>query len=340
MSNQKSILLDVRNLQTQFAAERGVARVVDEVSFTLAPGEVLGIVGESGSGKSMTALSVMGLVPSPGGRVVGGEVWFGGRDLLKLDPNKLRDVRGKEIGMIFQDPMTSLNPALTIGRQLREGMRRHLGVNKADAHRRAIELLDLVGIPEATGRMGDYPHQFSGGMRQRVMIAMALSCKPQLLIADEPTTALDVTIQAQILDLLRAVREEFHMAMILITHDMGVIAGIADYVNVMYAGRIVESGAVGEVLDHARHPYTVGLLACVPRIDMGERQKLNPIPGLPPNVAALPPGCAFQDRCPHVITRCRSDRPELDVPHGESGDRRTACWVDPLMSISGVRQAS
>jgi oligopeptide transport system ATP-binding protein len=285
----------------------------------------MGLVGESGCGKSVSALSILRLIPSPPGKIVGGEVWFDDQDLLKVDEDEIRHVRGNRIAMIFQEPMTSLNPVLTIGRQITEALELHLKMNRNAANRRAAELLEMVGIPEAHTRLNDYPHQFSGGMRQRVMIAMALSCNPKLLLADEPTTALDVTIQAQILEILARLSSEFGTAVIIITHNLGVVARYADRVNVMYAGKIVESGSAREIYGHPRHPYTLGLLRSVPRLDEARRDKLVPIEGLPPDLANIPPGCSFYPRCAYRIDRCRQEEPRLmlvDAKH------YAACWVD------------
>jgi oligopeptide transport system ATP-binding protein len=317
-------LLEVKNLQTQFFTQDGVVQAVNGVSFSLNEGEALGLVGESGCGKTVTALSLMRLIPTPPGRIVSGELWFDGRDLLKLKDDDMRKVRGNDIAMIFQDPMTSLNPVLTIGRQISEALELLKGMDRGAARRRTIELLELVGIPSARSRVDDYPHQFSGGMRQRVMIAMALSCEPKLLIADEPTTALDVTIQAQILELMKDLRQKLGMAIILITHDLGVVAGIADRINVMYAGYIVETGTADEIFHNPRHPYTLGLLRSIPRLDEPRKEKLVPIEGLPPDLIDPPPGCPFQPRCPYHIERC-VENPSLEpvVP-----GHRIACWVD------------
>ena len=320
----KRPLLEVRDLRTQFSTPDGLVKAVNGVSFTLREGEALGLVGESGCGKSVSALSLMRLIPQPPGRIVSGQVWFDGRNLLELKEDDMRKVRGNDIAMIFQDPMTSLNPVLTIGRQIGEALELHKGLDRSAARRRTIELLELVGIPAARNRVEDYPHQFSGGMRQRVMIAMALSCEPKLLIADEPTTALDVTIQAQILDLIKRLRYELGMAIIMITHDMGVVAGIADRINVMYAGYIVETGTVDEIFANPRHPYTLGLLKSIPRLDEPRKEKLVPIEGLPPDLLDPPPGCPFQPRCPYAIDRCVSDNPSLEpVVSGHP----IACWV-------------
>jgi len=316
-------LLDVRNLQTQFTTSGGVVRAVDGVSWDVRAGETVALVGESGCGKSVSALSVMRLVSAPAGRIVGGEIHFKGRDLLTLSEEEMRKTRGREIGMIFQEPMTSLNPVLTIGRQLTEPMEIHLGMTPAQARARAGEILGLVGIADAERRLRQYPHQFSGGMRQRIMIAMALSCNPALILADEPTTALDVTIQAQILELLRSLSRKLGAAMLIITHNLGVVARYADRVNVMYAGRIVERGTARELYANPRHPYTLGLLRSVPRLDEPRRAKLDPIPGQPPDLTRLPPGCSFAPRCSFVVDRCRMERPELELV---APDHTTACW--------------
>jgi oligopeptide/dipeptide ABC transporter ATP-binding protein len=295
-------LLDVRDLRTHFFTREGVVHAVDGVSFTVDRGQTLGVVGESGSGKSVTALSVIGLIPRPPARIVGGEVVFDGRDLTTMSQRDLEDVRGDRIAMIFQDPMTSLNPTLTIGTQLVETIQRHTGVDRREARRRAVELLEEVQLPKAETRLGDYPHRLSGGMRQRVMIAMALSCDPDLLIADEPTTALDVTVQAQVLDLLDEVQTEHGMALIVITHDMGVIAEIADDVVVMYAGQIVEQAPVRALFAQPEHPYTEALLGALPQLeDAGARDgRLTAIPGRPPDLVDLPVGCRFAERCPYA----------------------------------------
>jgi oligopeptide transport system ATP-binding protein len=290
-------LLDVRNLETQFKTQDGVVKAVNNVSFYVNRGETLGIVGESGSGKSVTSLSVMRLIPNPPGKITGGEVIFDGQDLLKMGEDEMRDLRGNRIAMIFQDPMTSLNPVLTIGKQITESIILHLKLSASEARNRAIELLNMVGIPGAEKRIEEYPHQFSGGMRQRVMIAMALACNPELLIADEPTTALDVTIQAQILELIKRLQDELGMAVIVITHDMGVVAGMSDRVMVMYAGRVVEEGTTKEIFSNPRMPYTIGLLKSIPRLDDAEDRRLQPIRGLPPDLISLPQVCAFSPRC-------------------------------------------
>ena len=308
-------LLEVRDLQTHFFTREGVVRAVDGVSFSVDRGRTLGIVGESGCGKSVTALSIMGLIPKPPARIVGGEVLFEGRDLTKLSERQLSDIRGAEIAMVFQDPMTSLNPTLTIGTQLLETLRRHLDLPKRDARRRAIELLDEVGLPNPATRLDDYPHRLSGGMRQRVMIAMAVSCEPDLLIADEPTTALDVTVQAQVLDLLDELRTQHDMAMIVITHDMGVIAEVADHVDVMYAGQVVEQAPVTELFARPEHPYTEALLGALPQLedDTAREGRLTAIPGRPPDLLDPPEGCRFAARCPYAneADGCATHMPEL-----------------------------
>jgi oligopeptide transport system ATP-binding protein len=318
-------LLQVKGLKTQFFTQDGVVSAVSGVSFDLNEGETLGIVGESGCGKSVSVLSLMRLIPSPPGRIVGGEAWFQGRDLVHMDDEEIRSVRGNKIAMIFQDPMTSLNPVLTINQQVSEALELHLGMDRGQARKRSIELLNLVKIPDAASRIDDYPHQFSGGMRQRVMIAMGLSCNPQLLIADEPTTALDVTIQAQITDLVRQLKQEIGMAVIWITHDLGIIAGLADRVNVMYAGYIVESADVKDVYGDPRHPYTLGLLRSIPRLDAARKERLTPIDGLPPDLIDMPTGCPFAPRCTFAIERCLAENPQLETV----GLRHSvACWVD------------
>jgi oligopeptide transport system ATP-binding protein len=318
-------LLEVNGLKTQFFTQDGVVKAVDGVTWYVDEGETLGIVGESGCGKSVSVLSVMRLIPQPPGRIVEGEVVFDGENLLDMSDNDIRKVRGNKIAMIFQDPMTSLNPVLTMGRQIGEALELHMGMNKEEARKRSAELLSMVGIPEAEMRLDDYPHQFSGGMRQRAMIAMGLACNPRLLIADEPTTALDVTIQAQIVDLVKRLRDEIGMAIIWITHDLGVVAGLADRMMVMYAGHAVEEAPVKEVYGDPRHPYTVGLLGSLPRLDEVREDRLESIEGLPPDLIALPPGCPFEPRCVYAIEKCREERPELE-PVGPR--HRIACWVD------------
>jgi oligopeptide transport system ATP-binding protein len=316
-------LLEVRDLRTQFMTQDGVVKAVDDVSFYVMPGETLGVVGESGCGKSMTGLSIMRLIPSPPGKIATGEILLEGRDILKMSDNDVRRIRGKEIAMIFQDPMTSLNPVLTVSRQLCEAVQLHLGMNKDQARARAVDLLKLVGIPNAEQRLDQYPHQFSGGMRQRVMIAMALSCNPKLIIADEPTTALDVTIQAQILDLMRTLQSERDTGVIMITHSMGVVAGMADRVQVMYAGHIVETASTEEIFANPRHPYTVGLMKSIPRLDETAKTKLEPIRGLPPDLIDLPDMCPFVPRCNYAREKCEQKRPPLlEVSAGH----HSACW--------------
>ncbi|HWG56715.1 MAG TPA: ABC transporter ATP-binding protein [Gaiellaceae bacterium] len=304
-------LLSVDDLHVQFGTSRGLVYAVNGISFDIAPGETLGIVGESGCGKSVTSLALLGIL-ARNGRVTRGTAMFGGRNLLELPDSELRRIRGKEIAMIFQDPMTSLNPVLTVGRQIREALETHFGMERAAADRRAGELLDQVGIPSAKIRLKDYPHQFSGGMRQRAMIAMALACKPMLLIADEPTTALDVTIQAQILELLRELVADRNTALIMITHDLGVVAGMCERVNVMYAGMFVETGSAEQLFSQPRHPYTLGLLQSVPRLDAGRRQALQPIPGAPRNMLSPPAECPFAPRCRYEVEESRREVPPLE----------------------------
>jgi len=333
------VLLDVRNLTTQFFTQDGVVHAVNGVSYQLQEGETLGIVGESGSGKSVHALSMLRLIPMPPGRIVAGEVLFNGRDLLKLSAEELRHVRGKEIAMVFQDPMTSLNPVLTIGRQITEAIELHLGYDRARSRKRAAELLDLVGIVDAHRRLDDYPHQFSGGMRQRVMIAMALSCNPKLLIADEPTTALDVTIQAQIVELVKGLKEEFGMAVIWITHDLGVVAGIADTIQVMYAGRIVERGPVRALFKDTRSAYTLGLLNSLPRMDQPSGARLKPIEGLPPDLLEPPVGDSFAPRNPYATERCFQETPPLRPVHQGDPQHLVAAWYDLTTAAAAELQA-
>jgi oligopeptide transport system ATP-binding protein len=318
-------LLDVRNLHTRFRTSEGVIQAVDGISFTVEAGETVAIVGESGSGKSVSMLSVQRLLPPNGGRVEEGEVWFRGKDLLRLDRKAMRKINGAGIGMIFQDPMSSLNPLLSVGFQIAEALREHLDIGRKEAMTRVVELLERVGIPQPQTRIGDYPHQFSGGMRQRVMIAMALSCSPALLVADEPTTALDVTIQAQILRLMKQLRAELDMSLIWISHDLGVVAKLADRVIVMYAGRIVEEADVHTFYRSPRHPYSKGLLDSLPRFDDEVLRPLRPIPGQPPNLAHRSPGCAFAPRCSIVQERCRAEAPPLVVA-GADARMRVACW--------------
>ena len=318
-------VLSVRNLTTRFRGERGSVLAVDGISFDVAAGETLAIVGESGSGKSVTALSIMRLVPDPPGQIEAGEVLLGGRDLLKLSEADMRAIRGDRIAMIFQEPMSSLNPALRVGFQIAEPLNVHRGTPWARALDRAVELIAAVRMPDAETRRSAYPHQFSGGMRQRAMIAMALACEPQLIIADEPTTALDVTVQAQILDLLKELASNAHSALILITHDLGVVARYADRVAVMYAGRIVEIAPARVLYARPKHPYTLGLMQSAPRLDGDASKRLVPIEGQPPDLAALPPGCAFAPRCRFAEERCRAERPEL---RAVGDNHRKACFVD------------
>jgi oligopeptide transport system ATP-binding protein len=336
-----SKLLEVMGLETRFFTQDGVVHAVNGISYYLDEGETLAIVGESGCGKSVGVMSVMRLIPQPPGKITGGQVWFGigddRKDLLKITDDEIRQVRGNRIAMIFQDPMTSLNPVLTIGFQISETLMLHMGMDKAAARKRSVDLLELVGIPRAADRLDDYPHQFSGGMRQRVMIAMGLSCNPQLLIADEPTTALDVTIQAQITDLVKRLQNEIGMAIIWITHDLGVVAGLADRMIVMYAGFIVEESGVKDLYATPMHPYTIGLLGSLPRLDMGRSRRLVSIEGLPPDLIDLPKGCPFYARCAYRIERCTTENPKLE-PVGPG--HKAACWVDvtkglPATTASG-----
>jgi oligopeptide/dipeptide ABC transporter ATP-binding protein len=316
-------LLQVEDLRVQFWTNRGTVHAVNGISFEVAAGETLGIVGESGCGKSVTSLALLGILPRAG-RVTSGRAAFGGRNLFELTDEQLRKIRGREIAMIFQDPMSSLNPVLSVGRQIREALETHLGMEEAKAERRAAELLEQVGIANSKARLKDYPHQFSGGMRQRAMIAMALACEPKLLIADEPTTALDVTIQAQILDLLRELVGERETALILITHDLGVVAGMCERVNVMYAGTIVETGRATQLFREPRHPYTFGLLQSIPRLDTKVRQPLRPIEGTPRDMLSPPDHCPFAPRCPNRIQACVEHLPALE-PRGPGG-QRAACF--------------
>jgi oligopeptide transport system ATP-binding protein len=317
-------LLEIKDLQTRFYTDEGIVNAVNGVSYSMAEGEILGVVGESGCGKSVHALSIMRLIPDPPGKIDKGEIIFYGRDLMDLSDSEMRDVRGAQIAMVFQDPMTSLNPVYTVGDQIMEALKIHKGMDSKQARNRTEELLSLVGIPDAKQRVNDYPHQFSGGMRQRAMIAMALSCDPKLLIADEPTTALDVTIQAQILDLVKRLQENLGMAIMWITHDLGIIAELAHKVNVMYAGYIVERGSVRDIFKHTRHPYTIGLLGSLPRLDEAPGTKLVSIPGLPPDLIALPPGCPFAARCTYAIDKCEEEMPQLEQMDGS--DHTIACW--------------
>jgi oligopeptide transport system ATP-binding protein len=318
-------LLTVKGLSTHFFTPDGVVQAVDDVSFELGYGETLGLVGESGCGKSVSALSVARLVPNPPGRIVAGEIVFDGIDILRLDDDDMRKLRGKEIGFIFQDPLTSLNPTLTIGYQIAEAIKQHMGLSSKASIDRVVELLSKVGIPRAKDRLNDYPHQFSGGMRQRVMIAIALSCDPKLILADEPTTALDVTIQAQILELISILSDEFHTAVLLITHDLGIAAGMCDRVNVMYAGRIVETGTVDELFEVPRHPYAWGLLDSLPRLDDVRGERLRTIEGLPPLLISPPDACRFEPRCRFARDRCREQEPSLT--EREQPAHLARCWA-------------
>jgi oligopeptide/dipeptide ABC transporter ATP-binding protein len=317
-------LLDVQELRTSFKSSSGVVRAVDGVSWDIEEGETVALVGESGCGKSVSALSVMRLIAEPAGRIESGRILFKGRDLLGLGEPEMNAIRGCEIAMVFQEPMTSLNPVLTIGRQLTEGLEIHLKMKPAQAQARAVELLGLVGIADPERRLAQYPHHFSGGMRQRMMIAMALACNPSLILADEPTTALDVTIQAQILELMRSLSKRLGVAMLIITHNLGVVARYADRVNVMYAGRIIERASAAELYANPRHPYTLGLLRSVPRLDEPRRARLDPIDGQPPDLSRLPPGCAFAPRCAYRVARCEAEAPVL-APAGPGG-HVSACW--------------
>ncbi|WGX95800.1 ABC transporter ATP-binding protein [Nocardioides sp. L-11A] len=318
-------LLSVENLETQFVTREGVVPAVDRVSFTLAQGETLGIVGESGCGKSVTSLSLMRLIPSEAGQIAGGVVRFDGADILQMSEQEVRRIRGSQIAMIFQDPMTSLNPVLTVGQQIIEALRLHLKMNKADARKRAIELLEMVGIPSPELRVDDFPHRFSGGMRQRVVIALALSCNPKLILADEPTTGLDVTIQAQILRLLKRLSQEFNTACILITHDLGVVAGMAQRIHVMYAGQIVEKADTAELFANPKMPYTWGLLRSIPRLE-GERRRLQPIQGSPGAPTAGRVGCRFANRCQYQRAICREQDPDLTVVPDAASGHEARCW--------------
>jgi len=319
-------LLNVEGLETQFKTRDGIVHAVNGVSFHLKEGETLGIVGESGCGKSVTVMSMLSLIPQPPGEVVAGKAVYQGKDLLKMSNEEIRHVRGSQVSMVFQDPMTSFNPVLTIGRQVAEPLEIHNGVPRKQAFERAAEMLEMVGIPSAKDRLEDYPHQFSGGMRQRVMIAMSLICTPQVLIADEPTTALDVTIQAQIVELVKRLRDELGMAIIWITHDLGIVAGLADRVAVMYAGYIIEEAQVKELYGKPTHPYTLGLLASLPRVDGKHGDRLASIDGLPPTLMEKPRFCPFAPRCKFAVDRCWQENPVL-MP--VSSEHRVACWVDP-----------
>ena len=317
-------LLEVRNLRTYFYTREGVVKAVDGISYDLEQGEILGLVGESGCGKSVSALSILRLIQSPPGKVVDGEVIFDGNNILKMSAKELQQVRGAQISMVFQEPMTSLNPVLSVERQLTESLQLHLGMSRGEARNESIRRLEEVGIPDAGRRIKQYPHQFSGGMRQRVMIAIALSCNPKLIIADEPTTALDVTIQAQILEILRTLTSQQGVALIIITHNLGVVARYTDRVNIMYAGKIIERGKAEEIYTSPKHPYTLGLLQSVPRLDEPRKEKLDPIEGQPPDLLNVPEGCSFRARCRYAIEKCVNEEPPLmSVADGHV----SACWV-------------
>ncbi|WP_327177787.1 ABC transporter ATP-binding protein [Streptomyces sp. NBC_01335] len=322
------MLLEVRDLHVEFHTRDGVAKAVNGVNYSVAEGETLAVLGESGSGKSVTAQAIMGILDMPPGKISGGEVLFKGRDLLKLKKDERRRIRGQEMAMIFQDALSSLNPVLTVGDQLGEMFRVHRGMSRKESRRKSIELMDRVRIPAAKERIGNYPHQFSGGMRQRIMIAMAMALEPALIIADEPTTALDVTVQAQVMELLAELQQEYRMGLILITHDLGVVADVADKIAVMYAGRIVETAPVHEIYKAPAHPYTKGLLQSIPRLDQ-KGQELYAIKGLPPNLLRIPPGCAFNPRCPMAQAVCRTDEPPL---YDVAEHRASAChfWKETL----------
>jgi oligopeptide transport system ATP-binding protein len=333
MDNPPVPLLKVENLRTRFHIPEGMVYAVNGISFTVKEGETIAVVGESGCGKSVTMLSILGLIPIPPGEIVTGKAIFRDMDLLKISDSEFEHLRGEQIAMIFQDPMTSLNPVLTIGKQITETLQTHLGLSQQAAEKRAVELLDRVGIPEASSRLGNYPHQFSGGMRQRVMIAMALSCDPSLLIADEPTTALDVTIQAQIMELVLHLRDQLNMTIIWITHDLGVVAGLADRVLVMYAGFIVEEAIVDDLYENPYHPYTLALLGALPRVDRRRDHRLNSIPGAPPNLLVEPKYCPFAPRCTHVIDKCKEEVPPL---LSVATNHNAACWVDIRNESTGT----
>ena len=330
---EMKVLLEVKNLKTQFQTETGLVKAVDDISYYLDENEIVGLVGESGCGKSVSQLSTLQLIPTPPGKIAGGEVIFEGHNLLKFKPNgpEMRSVRGGKIAMVFQEPMTALNPVLTIRRQLTEMLELHLGMDAQQSKKRAIELLKLVGIPSAENRLEDYPFQFSGGMRQRVMIAIALSCNPRILIADEPTTSLDVTTQAQLLELMKDMVNHFHATLVIVTHNLGVVARYAQRIYVMYAGRIIESGTTKDIFSHPLHPYTIGLLSCVPRLDQNRRKKLVPIVGMPPNLVKLPSTCAFLPRCPGSLAKCHEDPwPRLVRQHNDHYVSCYACTQEEL----------
>ncbi len=323
-------LVEVKDLHTEFHTEDGLVKAVDGVNLHINRGETLGVVGESGCGKSVTALSIMRLIPWPPGRIAGGEIRFEGREVLKLREDEMRKIRGNDISMIFQEPMTSLNPVFTVGDQIAEAVELHQGLKRKEAMDKAVEMLRLVGIPLAERRVNEYPHQLSGGMRQRVMIAMALSCNPKLLIADEPTTALDVTIQAQILELMKKLKQDLGMAIMLITHDLGVVAEMAERVVVMYAGKVVEEAPVMELYKRPLHPYTQGLMKSIPRLN-APKERLHVIEGVVPSLMNLPPGCRFAGRCPYAMDKCRSEQPSLKMVSGSDGDgtrHAVSCWLN------------
>jgi oligopeptide transport system ATP-binding protein len=322
-------VLEVRDLHVSFDTYNGEVKAVRGVSFDLKKGETLAIVGESGCGKSVTSQTIMRLIPNPPGRIKQGEILFDGKDLTKLSEREMEKIRGAEIAMIFQDPMTSLNPTMTVGRQIIEGLMKHQKMSKEEAKKKAVEMLRLVGIPSPESRVNQYPHQFSGGMRQRAMIAIALSCAPKILIADEPTTALDVTIQAQIMELMKELQVKLNTSIILITHDLGVVADVADRVVVMYAGKVVETGTVEEIFYRPRHPYTWGLMASIPRLDQKKEQELLPIPGSPPNLIAPPKGCPFAARCKHVMKICQERMPDVT---NISSNHQVSCWLEHPMA--------
>jgi oligopeptide transport system ATP-binding protein len=324
VSENHSSLLEIKDLTVRFHTSDGIVKAVNGVSYKLEAGETLGVVGESGCGKSVHARSIMRLIPIPPGKIEKGEIWYNGRDLLKLPENEMYQIRGPEIAMVFQDPMTFLNPTFTVGFQVAEALKLHQNMEDKEALEKAGELLTLVGIPEAQQRLKDYPHQFSGGMRQRAMIAMSLSCNPKLLIADEPTTALDVTIQAQIMDLVKRLQQQFGMAVMWITHDLGVAAGLVKTINVMYAGYLIERGNVKDIYKRPRHPYTLGLLGSIPNLKQEPGSMLTSIPGNPPSLTNLPAGCPFLPRCKYAVERCREENPALE-PTNEN-DRLVACW--------------
>ncbi len=330
-------LLQVNGLKTHFFTFEGTVKAVDGITYDLDEGETLGLVGESGCGKSVSALSLMRLIPDPPGKTIEGEVLFNGEDILKIDMDDMRRIRGASMSMVFQEPMTSLNPVLTIEKQLTETLVLHMGMNNQESKTAAAGLLERVGIPDPERRVKQYPHQFSGGMRQRVMIAMALSCNPKLIIADEPTTALDVTIQAQILELMKSLTTEFGVALIVITHNLGVVARYADRVNIMYAGKIIERGTAREIYANPRHPYTIGLLNSVPRLDLPRRAKLEPIEGQPPDLINLPDGCAFRSRCRFAIDKCATETPPLmTLTEGHL----TACWRAEELGDTALLEAA